>query len=130
MGICEDQRAWYFPVCRVCHMRNPYQSCSSREKSISVVLVTWCNIAGLYDKFLIIRFERNTMETSLVHCLWHCLLVLRTRNNTGNELVIFPGIVLKTDNKTILLIITTRIKNIKKVARYRDSRSAKSIETR
>jgi len=37
------------------------------------------NIAGLYDKFLIIRFERNTMETSLVPCLWHCLLVLRTR---------------------------------------------------
>ena len=57
----------------------PYQSCLSRAKSISVVFITWeihisrvhhvNNIAGLYDKFLIIRFERNTMETSLVHCL-------------------------------------------------------------
>jgi len=59
------------------------------------------NIAGLYDKFLIIRIERNTMETSLVHCLWHCLLVLCTRKQTGNELVIFPGIALKTDNKSL-----------------------------
>jgi len=48
------------------------------------------------------------METLLVHCLWHCLLVLRTRNNTSNELVIFPGIALKTDNKTILAIPYTR----------------------
>ena len=54
MGIREDQRTWYFPV--------------------SVVFVM-CEIhisrVSLYDKFLIIRFERNTMETSLVHCLWH-----------------------------------------------------------
>jgi len=42
------------------------------------------------------------METSLVHCLWHCYSCYALVNNTGNELVIFPGIALKTDNKTII----------------------------
>ena len=45
------------------------------------------------------------METSLVHCLWHCYSCYALVNNTGNELVIFPGIALKTDNKTIILFI-------------------------
>ena len=42
------------------------------------------------------------METSLVHCLWHCYSCYALVNNTRNELVIFPGIALKTDNKTIV----------------------------
>ena len=60
----------------------PYQPCLSRAKSISAVFITWeihISRVSLYDKFLIIRFERNTIETSLVHCLWHCLLMLHTR---------------------------------------------------
>ena len=59
----------------------------------------------IYDKFLIVAFESDTMETSLVHCLEHCYECVARVTIRGNEFVIFPGIALKTNDKSIILFI-------------------------
>ena len=74
---------------------SPYQSCLSRAKPISVVFITreiHISRVSLYDKFLIIRFERNTIETSLVHCLWHCLLSVLSAIPGSSLLVLFTSV--------------------------------------
>ena len=59
----------------------------------------------LYDKFLIIAFESDTMKTSLVHCLKHCYSCYVLTTIRGNQLVIFPGIALKSNDKTIVYVV-------------------------
>ena len=56
----------------------------------------------IYDKFLIVAFESDTMETSLVHCLEHCYSCYALATIRGSELVIFPGIALKSKDKSIV----------------------------
>ena len=57
----------------------------------------------IYDKSLIVTVESDTMETSLVHCLEHCYSCYALVTIRGNELVIFHGIALYSDDKYILL---------------------------
>ena len=46
-----------------------------------------------YDKFVITIVERNTWETSLIHCLRYCCSCFVLVIILGNELMIFPSIV-------------------------------------
>ena len=57
----------------------------------------------IYDKSLIVTVESDTMETSLVHCLEHCYSCCALVTIRGNELVIFHGIALYSDDKYILV---------------------------
>ena len=59
----------------------------------------------IYDKSLIVTVESDTMETSLVHCLEHCYSCCALVTIRGNELVIFHGIALYSDDKYILLLL-------------------------
>ena len=56
----------------------------------------------IYDKSLIVTVESDTMETSLVHCLEHCYSCCALVTIRGNELVIFHGIALYSDDKYII----------------------------
>ena len=60
----------------------------------------------IYDKSLIVTVESDTMETSLVYCLEHCYSCCALVTIRGNELVIFHGIALYSDDKYILLCST------------------------
>ena len=60
----------------------------------------------IYDKSLIVTVESDTMETSLVHCLEHCYSCYALVTIRGNELVIFHGIALYSDDKYILSLNT------------------------
>ena len=44
------------------------------------------------------------METSLVHCLEHCYSCYALVTIRGNELVIFPGIALNGNDKSIVSV--------------------------
>ena len=59
----------------------------------------------IYDKSLIVTVESDTMETSLVHCLEHCYSCYALVTIRGNELVIFHGIALYSDDKYIILCV-------------------------
>ena len=59
----------------------------------------------MYDKSLIVTVESDTMETSLVHCLEHCYSCCALVTIRSNELVIFHGIALYSDDKYIVSLL-------------------------
>ena len=64
----------------------------------------WANrSSGLpYDKIVNAIVEHDTWETSPVHCLGYCLLVLRTHKNTWKWTCDIPGIAFHYGNNYII----------------------------
>ena len=61
------------------------------------------HLPGLpYDKIIITIVERDTQETSLVHCLRYCYSCFALITILGNELVILPGIMFYYGNNYVL----------------------------